>query len=130
MKHCSFPENVKETQSFDHKFFRWMFTLQLLVETRDLSIVKDLFHLSPRASDITDVTLASNDIPVCKHFQTGYCKFGRSCKKQHVSESCLKADCNSKACLQRHPKQCKFFSQSGFCKFGDSCSYKHTSSKL
>ena len=77
-------------------------------------------HLSPRASDITDVTLASNHIPVCKHFQTGYCKFGRSCKKQHISESCLKADCNSKACLQRHPKQCKFFSQSGFCKFGES----------
>ena len=85
-------------------------------------------HLSPRASDITDVTLASNHIPVCKHFQTGYCKFGRSCKKQHVSESCLKADCHGKACLQRHPKQCKFFSQGGFCKFGESCSYKHTSS--
>ena len=87
-----------------------------------------MMHLSPRASDITDVTLSSDDIPVCKHFQTGYCKFGSCCKKQHVSENCLKADCHGKACLQRHPKQCKFFSQSGFCKFGDSCSYKHTMS--
>ena len=85
-------------------------------------------HLSKRSSDTTDVTLAPDDTLVCKHFQTGYCKFGHSCKKHHNSEICVKADCQGKACLQRHPKQCKFFFQGGFCKFGDNCSYKHTMS--
>ena len=85
-------------------------------------------QLSQRCSDFTDVTLAPVHVQVCKHFQTGHCKFGGSCKKRHVPENCPKGDCLGKACLQRHPKQCRFFSQSGFCKFGDHCSYKHTTS--
>ena len=85
-----------------------------------------MMQLSQGSSNLTDITLASDDL--CKHFQTGYCKFGGSCKKRHVSENCLKADCRRKSCLQRHPKQCKYFSQSGFCRFGENCSYKHTTS--
>ena len=82
-------------------------------------------QLPQRLSDLTDVTLAADDIQICKHFQTGHCKFGGRCKKRHVPENCPKADCADKACQARHPKQCRFFSQSGFCKFGEFCSYKH-----
>ena len=83
-------------------------------------------QLSERSSDLTDVTLAVDDIQVCKHFQTGHCKFGVNCKKRHISENCLNADCLDKTCLKRHPKQCKYFSQIGSCRFGEECSYKHT----
>ena len=87
-------------------------------------------QLAQKSSDLTDVTLAADDVnvPICKHFQTGHCKFGGRCKKRHVPENCPKANCVDKGCLQRHPKQCRFFSQSGNCKFGEFCSYKHATS--
>ena len=76
--------------------------------------------------DFTDVTLAMHDGPkVCRHYQTGFCKFGESCRKQHVKESCQITKCNLKICTKRHPKVCKYFKQQQFCKFGDSCSYRH-----
>ena len=76
--------------------------------------------------DFTDVTLAMHDGPkVCRHYQTGFCKFGESCRKQHVKESCQITKCNLKICTKRHPKVCKYFKQHQFCKFGDSCSYRH-----
>jgi hypothetical protein len=73
-------------------------------------------------SDSADVTLASL---VCKHFQTGYCKFGDKCRKKHMKEICKSADCNSKSCVYRHPRVCKFFSMLRCCKFGENCAYKH-----
>ena len=85
-------------------------------------------QLSQKSSDLTDVTLAADDIQICKHFQTGHCKFGGRGKKRHVPENCPKANCVDKTCLQRHLKHCWFFSQSGMCKFGEFCSYKHATS--
>ena len=87
-------------------------------------------QLAQKSSDLTDVTLAADDVnvPICKHFQTGHCKFGGRCKKRHVPENCPKANCVDKACLQRHPKHCRFFSQGRICKFGEFCSYKHATS--
>ena len=85
-------------------------------------------QFSQMSFDYTDVTLAADDVQICKHFQTGHCKFGGSCQKRHVPENCSKAHCLDKTCFKRHPKQCRFFSQAGFCKFGDFCSYKHTTS--
>ena len=64
-------------------------------------------------------------IPVCKHFQTGFCKFADKCKRRHEKEICPLTQCSSKTCRKRHPKLCKFFSLRGFCKFGDLCCYKH-----
>lgn len=76
--------------------------------------------------DSTDVTLAQSDAsPVCKHFQTGFCKFAERCKRRHVKEICQTTHCSSKTCRKRHPKLCKFFSLNHFCKFGDLCCYKH-----
>ena len=65
---------------------------------------------------------------VCKHFQCGFCKFGESCKKQHIKHMCLIQSCTSKSCIKRHPKNCKYFSIQQSCKFGDHCAYKHNSS--
>ena len=76
--------------------------------------------------DSTDVTLAQNYAsPVCKHFQTGFCKFADKCKRQHEKEICQTTHCSLKTCRKRHPKLCKFFSLNHFCKFGDLCCYKH-----
>ena len=76
--------------------------------------------------DFTDVTLAMHDGPtVCRHYQTGFCKFGKSCRKQHVKEICQMNNCNLKICTQRHPKVCKYFKHRQHCKFGDSCCYRH-----
>ena len=76
--------------------------------------------------DSTNVTLAQSDAsPVCKHFQTGFCKFADKCKRRHEKEICQITHCSSKTCRKRHPKLCKFFSLNHFCKFGDLCCYKH-----
>ena len=62
---------------------------------------------------------------VCKYFQCGFCKFGETCKKQHVKEICSIKYCTNKSCTKRHPTVCKFFSIQKTCKFGDHCAYKH-----
>ena len=85
--------------------------------------------MSTFCSDSSDVTLASKDAcTVCKHFQTGYCKFREHCKKRHEKTVCPSLHCSVKACTKRHPKSCKFYALNQFCKFGDSCCYKHVDS--
>ena len=66
---------------------------------------------------------------ICKHFQTGYCKFGDKYKKQHVKETCENITCVQSLCRKRHPKACKFFTAQQKCKFNDGCTYKHVISK-
>ena len=79
-----------------------------------------------------DVTLALKDStksnqPICKHFQSGFCKFGDRCRRPHVNEICESPQCNLSSCFQRHPKLCKYYSTFSTCKFGDNCAYKHVS---
>ena len=62
---------------------------------------------------------------VCKYFQCGFCKFGESCRKQHIKEICQTQSCTLSSCIKRHPKVCKYFSVQKGCKFGELCSYKH-----
>ena len=66
---------------------------------------------------------------VCKHFQTGYCKFGDHCRKHHETDNCQTKNCTSKACTKRHQKICKYFTRYNVCKFGEKCFYKHTLSQ-
>ena len=66
---------------------------------------------------------------VCKHLQTGYCKYRDHCKKKHVAELCETLNCNSKACTKRHPRVCKFILAHNECKFNEHCAYKHTVTK-
>ena len=82
--------------------------------------------MEPLHHDSVDVTLAPSDAsPVCKHYQTGFCKFAEKCKWRHKKEICQVTQCSSKECRKRHPKLCKFFALNNFCKFGDLCCYKH-----
>ena len=62
---------------------------------------------------------------VCKHFQRGYCRYGKGCRKQHIEEICNTPKCSNKSCTKRHPKDCKYFFLKKVCKFGDKCLYKH-----
>ena len=66
---------------------------------------------------------------VCRHFQTGFCKFGEFCRKHHVKVICSKEKCNGKDCNERHPKTCKYFNSNQVCKFGKTCSYLHVTLK-
>ena len=63
---------------------------------------------------------------VCKHNQSGYCKYKLKCQKRHENKLCPEEQsCNFKACLLRHPKTCKYFFREGICRFGEGCSYSH-----
>ena len=66
---------------------------------------------------------------VCRHFQTGFCKFGELCRKHHVKVICNKENCDSKDCNERHPKICRYFNSNQACKFGITCSYLHVTLK-
>ena len=60
---------------------------------------------------------------LCKHNQTGYCKFGHQFQKQHDNEICKSQSCSLKKCRKRHPAMCKYLNENGCCKFGEGCAY-------
>ena len=63
---------------------------------------------------------------LCKHNQTGHCKYKFGCRKTHENELCPEEDkCTSNKCLFRHPKTCKYFFRDGVCRYGEGCSYAH-----
>ena len=64
------------------------------------------------------------DHPVCKHFQTGYCKFGEHCRKRHNKEGYTSSNCFPDLCTMRHVKICRYFNILSTCKFGNSCAFK------
>ena len=75
-------------------------------------------------SDISERNIASKN---CPFFKYGYCKFGETCRLQHLNELCSNSACETSQCPKRHPKICKFFREFNRCKFGAYCSYLHTS---
>ena len=62
---------------------------------------------------------------VCRHNQTGFCKFKGACQKYHENEMCRDPRCSLKECRKRHPRLCKYFRDRGTCIFGEGCSYIH-----
>ena len=62
---------------------------------------------------------------LCNYNKFGFCKFREVCRKQHVKELCEELSCDGKTCIQRHPKECKFFRNRGYCKFGEWCHFLH-----
>ena len=65
---------------------------------------------------------------ICKHNQSGYCKYQAHCRKAHIMELCHKDKCDRITCLNRHPIVCKYYDNYGRCKFGDFCAYAHRNS--
>ena len=64
--------------------------------------------------------------PICKFYQTGFCKFRQNCQKKHDIDICKNIeDCNDIECIKRHPKTCKNFKENGKCRFNSECAYLH-----
>ena len=60
----------------------------------------------------------------CKHFNTGYCKFGDDqCNYKHPKVVCMLKLCQDKSCPKRHPKACRF---KAHCRRRSSCQYRHS----
>ena len=63
---------------------------------------------------------------ICKHNQTGYCKFGGNCRYLHINDQCIDTKCANVGCQLRHPRACRYFATLGACKFGGRCAYLHS----
>lgn len=68
------------------------------------------------------------DLLVCSFHQTGHCRYGSHCNKNHTLDTCTSFPCVKEDCHKRHPKLCRYFTVSGFCKFNQNCSYLHITS--
>ena len=62
----------------------------------------------------------------CSHHMVGHCKFGATCRYEHVRETCMENNCDLEGCHKRHPRECLFYRTFRKYKFGSFCSYKHT----
>ena len=67
-------------------------------------------------------------LEVCKHNQTGFCKFGLKCHREHNNELCPVIICRIQNCRRRHPKTCKYHKRK-FCKYTKDCAYSHSENK-
>ena len=62
---------------------------------------------------------------VCKHNQTGYCKFGQKCHRHHIDTICKnEGSCSEPSCNFHHRNQCRYFNVGKKCKFTN-CAYLH-----
>ena len=66
----------------------------------------------------------------CRHYNRGFCKFGRSCKYYHpklVCEVYLQDGlCLQRKCPKRHPRHCRYWSsKSEGCTRNEECQYLH-----
>ena len=69
--------------------------------------------------------MLSNRNKVCRHNQTGFCKYREQGTEDHVDEICNdKNECKDTFYKMRHPKKCKIFEIFGRCQF-DNCAYLH-----
>ena len=62
---------------------------------------------------------------LCLYNKYGHCKFRDTCRHQHFNETCEETSCETKKCLKRHPRNCKFYYDFRRCKFGDYRSFSH-----
>ena len=67
----------------------------------------------------------SQDTSVCRHYQTGYCKYGSQSGKTHFNNICQKQGCISNTCTDKHPRTWKYFANNGHCRYKDQCAYIH-----
>ena len=78
---------------------------------------------------MSDENVRQKNQCVCRHNQTGFCKYGDQCQKQHVNQNCSITPCKEPNCIKRHPKKCKYFSEHSFCKFKNNCAYIYKEQK-
>ena len=73
----------------------------------------------------TDKTKIYNQ-NVCRHFKVGFCKYGITCRQQHIIKECEEKSCDKK-CFNRHIKTCRYGNQ---CKRKHDCQFKHNNNKF
>jgi hypothetical protein len=69
----------------------------------------------------------------CRYFNRGYCKYKDKCRYTHPKNICTEhlqsMKCETRDCLGRHPKTCKWWSKQDGCKRGSECGYLHVMSE-
>ena len=65
------------------------------------------------------------NVNVCQHNKYGFCKYREKCKLRHVADVCEADNCEVEHCLQRHPRQYRFYREFERCKFGEYCFFSH-----
>ena len=73
--------------------------------------------------------VGSEESPVCKHNQRGFCRNGSQCLQPHNNNICQKRVCRDQNCRERHPKECKYYTRNSDCKWKEECVYKHKKSE-
>ena len=69
-------------------------------------------------------------VNICQHNQTGFCKFREKCQNKHENTLCENTEhCGKDSCSKRHPKVCRNFSNNGICRHKEKCAYKHVQSE-
>ena len=69
--------------------------------------------------------MSANKKELCRHNQTGFCKYRQQCTKEYVNEICNdNYECKEITCKMRHPKKCKTFELFGKCN-SENCAYIH-----
>ena len=66
---------------------------------------------------------------VCRHNQTGYCRYRSQCHHEHVNEICEVRICRENSCRKRNPKTCKYFVQNNTYKYDKDCAFSHPENK-
>ena len=59
---------------------------------------------------------------LCLINKFGFCRYGN----RHVMEICEKDACQDSECVQRHPRECRYWRDHSRCKFNEYCKFKHS----
>ena len=62
---------------------------------------------------------------VCQFNKFGFCKFRRTCFRNHGETKCENAACKINECPFRHPQACRYFALYKNCKFETFCKFNH-----
>ena len=69
---------------------------------------------------MSEITIS--DIPKCKHYNVGYCRYKETCKLSHPKEDCENQNCSDKKCPNRHRRRCRFGKS---CRRKEICEFIH-----
>ena len=83
-----------------------------------------------RRTESTEGRNLDGKVLKCRYYDRGHCKYKCGCKYIHSKTICKdyldNKKCDSKSCIDRHPKVCKFWIKNkGGCKRNTSCDFLH-----
>ena len=77
-----------------------------------------------------DQNVSKEILPVCKHHQTSYCKYGDQCHNYQNNTTCKERVCRDSTCRERHPKTCKYYTNNNTCSRKEKCAYSHSKNEI